>query len=609
MMTNRFLYSRHIGLVALLALSFLISACGGSSSGSSESAVSGGSNDVVSGDFSGSVIDGPVVGATVKFYDKDNNLIQTVTSDVYANYSTSIKVKGKAYPLTIEVVGGTDLVTGRALEFKLSSFVPHPTKKKINITPFTTLIVETARSMPGGVSEGNIAAASAVVMDKFNFGSDPDFVTDPFGTGFTDENVAITLLSSDALGEMLRRVRDRLRASGVVANADDVIGALADDLADGVIDGVGGSRAQGRITALIRLVSAQVLIEVLGNNLMVDGARAADKLDAAIAAMRPSAPASAMTEFVQINSAMLVQVRTDVAAARVLAPSAELTAIANILDTILAGSLPSDIELLLPADSSADLDPAITLALVATDEQLYAVNSVDSPDVTPVPDSPPVVDSPDVTPVPDSPPVVDSPDVTPVPNSAPVINSIVSQDGALLVSYSVDNAFSYAEFFINGAARGDFDSGGGGLKLIPDLTNGVTYNITMVVYDADFSQSPLSNQVSATVDGEPVQPGDGEPVQPGDGEPVQTGSFTLNWTAPVARSDGTPLSLADIDGFRVYYSASPGSYPNSVAVTDGSATSITVRDIPVGAYYMVMTTNDSGGRESAYSGEISKIIQ
>ena len=90
---------------------------------------------------------------------------------------------------------------------------------------------------------------------------------------------------------------------------------------------------------------------------------------------------------------------------------------------------------------------------------------------------------------------------------------------------------------------------------------------------------------------------------------VEMGSFTLSWTAPAARSDGTPLSLADIAGFRVYYSESPGSYTNSVAVTDGSATSITVTDIPVGTYYMVMTTNDTGGRESEYSPEISKTVQ
>jgi len=849
-MTNRSLYSRHIRLVALLALSFLVSACGGSSGGTSASAVSGGSSGVVSGNFSGSVIDGPVVGATLRFYDKDNNLIKTITSDVYANYSTSIKVKGKAYPLTIEVEGGTDLVTGRELDFRLSSFIPRPTKKQVNITPFTTLIVESARSMPGGVNNDNIAAATAVVMDKFNFGSDPDFVADPFGTGFTDGNVAITLLSSEALGEMIRRVRDRLRTTGVAVSADDVIGAIADDIADGMIDGVGGSRAQGRITAIVRLVSAQVLVEALSNNLKVDGARAADKLDAASAAMRPSAPVSAMTEFVRISSEMLMQVRTDVAAARTLAPGVELTAIANTLDTIQAGSLPADIEPLLPIDSSADLDPAISLALTATDEQLVAVNSVDSPDVTPGGGEPvnsaPVLTGIAASFVPEDSNYLFQPVATDADgdaltftirnrpgwavfnrdtgrlsgtpkngdvgvysniaitvsdaaasdsidpfsitvlntNDAPAISGTASTsvnagvrysfqpsasdpDGDSLV-FSILNPPAWAAFnsstghlsgtpdngdagtysnikisvsdgsvsrglsafsisvnailpsnrapAISGSpatsvaednayffqpvasdADGDnltfsistrpswasFNTGTGRLSGTPDNNDvGFYSNIMITVNDGSASASlgPFNITVRNTNDapvisGSPAtgvdansaysfQPmasdvdGDGLTFSiqnrpswasfntstgrlsgtPTDSDVLtysniaisvsdgvaaaslgtfsiqvrainQTGSVTLSWTAPVARSDGTPLSLADIAGFRVYYSASPGSYPYSIEVADGSATSVTVTNIPVGTSYMVMTTYDNGDRESAYSPEISKIVQ
>ena len=33
---------------------------------------------------------------------------------------------------------------------------------------------------------------------------------------------------------------------------------------------------------------------------------------------------------------------------------------------------------------------------------------------------------------------------------------------------------------------------------------------------------------------------------------VPASSTTLSWTAPVARSDQSPLSLADIGGYRVY---------------------------------------------------------
>ena len=93
---------------------------------------------------------------------------------------------------------------------------------------------------------------------------------------------------------------------------------------------------------------------------------------------------------------------------------------------------------------------------------------------------------------------------------------------------------------------------------------------------------------------------------PGTPDPVQTGSITLQWTAPVTRADGTPLSLADIDGYRIFYGDSAGNYPNRLEVPDGTAQSATITDIPVGTYYIVMTTYDVGGRESAYSSMVAK---
>ena len=90
---------------------------------------------------------------------------------------------------------------------------------------------------------------------------------------------------------------------------------------------------------------------------------------------------------------------------------------------------------------------------------------------------------------------------------------------------------------------------------------------------------------------------------------VATGNLDLNWTAPVARADGTPLSLADIDGFRIYYGESEGQYTESVEITDGTAQSATVTGIPVGSYHIVMTTYDMDGRESGYSSSVIKSVQ
>jgi hypothetical protein len=108
----------------------------------------------------------------------------------------------------------------------------------------------------------------------------------------------------------------------------------------------------------------------------------------------------------------------------------------------------------------------------------------------------------------------------------------------------------------------------------------------------------------------PVEP---VPVEPVPVEPVPAapllGGFTLNWTAPTTRADGTPLSLADIDGYRIYFGNSPGNYSDVIEVADGTAQSVNVTDLSVGTYYLVMTTYDSAGLESIYSGEISKMAQ
>jgi len=86
-----------------------------------------------------------------------------------------------------------------------------------------------------------------------------------------------------------------------------------------------------------------------------------------------------------------------------------------------------------------------------------------------------------------------------------------------------------------------------------------------------------------------------------------TGSFTLGWTAPVSRTDGSPLPLTAISGYIVYYGKAPGDYSSFIVVSDGTAQGVTITDVPVGMYYIAMTTFDIDGRESGYSAEVTKI--
>jgi hypothetical protein len=94
-----------------------------------------------------------------------------------------------------------------------------------------------------------------------------------------------------------------------------------------------------------------------------------------------------------------------------------------------------------------------------------------------------------------------------------------------------------------------------------------------------------------------------------DATSVQTGSITLSWKAPIKRADGTPLSLADIDGYRVHYGKTAGNYTSHVTLADGSAQQMILTDLPLGSYYLVMTTYDVDGRESGYSPVVIKNVQ
>jgi len=85
-------------------------------------------------------------------------------------------------------------------------------------------------------------------------------------------------------------------------------------------------------------------------------------------------------------------------------------------------------------------------------------------------------------------------------------------------------------------------------------------------------------------------------------------TLTLSWVAPVEREDLTPISPAEISGYRIYYGTSKGQYPNSVDINDGSATSNTFTDLADGVYYFVITTYDTEGRESKFSTEVEVML-
>lgn len=101
--------------------------------------------------------------------------------------------------------------------------------------------------------------------------------------------------------------------------------------------------------------------------------------------------------------------------------------------------------------------------------------------------------------------------------------------------------------------------------------------------------------------------GDGGTGYSGGSNSNPSGSNTaleLTWVAPSERADNTGLTLSEIAGYRIYYGTEKGNYQNQFEVNDGSAQQAQIAGVPSGAYYLVMTTIDTDGRESSYSPEV-----
>ena len=80
---------------------------------------------------------------------------------------------------------------------------------------------------------------------------------------------------------------------------------------------------------------------------------------------------------------------------------------------------------------------------------------------------------------------------------------------------------------------------------------------------------------------------------------------TLKWIAPSEREDGTPISMAEIAGYHVYYLTSEGEYTKELDIADSDTMQATLSIPSTGTNYIVVTAYDIDGRESAYSEVVS----
>jgi hypothetical protein len=170
-------------------------------------------------ELSGSVGDGPVVGAAMRVVQNDGVILDEFQSDAAAGYNITVRTKGKYYPLLVDARGGTDLVTNQAPDFVLIGTALEPSKKYVvNLNPFSTLAMEIARDLPGGASKANVYAALEILSSALDFGLVSFTATGPMSAKIDSSNVAEIVKASEAVGEVVRRTRDWLLTAGFVWN-------------------------------------------------------------------------------------------------------------------------------------------------------------------------------------------------------------------------------------------------------------------------------------------------------------------------------------------------------------------------------------------------------
>lgn len=145
------------------------------------------------------------------------------------------------------------------------------------------------------------------------------------------------------------------------------------------------------------------------------------------------------------------------------------------------------------------------------------------------------------------------------------------------LSFSVQNLPVWASF----------DSSTGAVAGQPTLGNvGVYKNIIISVSDGVSSASLVAFDITVSQ--------------------VALGSMTLSWTSPTENTDGS--SLSDLAGYRIYYGTSEGVYPNRVVIDTAGISSYVIENLVPDTYFVVATSVNAAGVESAFSNVAVKTV-
>jgi hypothetical protein len=326
-------------------------------------------------ELTGSVGDGPIVGAQVRVLTADGTELAQLESDGSASYTVTVRTKGKHYPLTLDARNGIDLVTNLTPDFDLFGAALEPGKKSVaNVNPFSTFAYELARDMSGGVSKTNLVIAESVVSEALNSGLST-LVETGLGTAIDASNIAEIIKASETLGELIRRIRDLQKMHNRPASGNSVMRAVASDLTDSVIDGRGGSRVDARVSALAVVAAVPVLLESMQNELHVNGQNATDVMTAAMNKVAGGTVEKSL-EDLTVTPQMLSSVRVGLAALLAAVPNEKLQALSTSVDQVQAGMGPESVRAIIPDDYKTTLEQSTVMVAGSDDATISTINTV-----------------------------------------------------------------------------------------------------------------------------------------------------------------------------------------------------------------------------------------
>lgn len=619
-------------------------------------------------EIGGSVGDGPVVNALLEVIANDGSVLSDTISGEDAGYNIKLKTKGKYYPLTIDALGGTDLVTHSVPGFTMTSAATEPRRNIVaNINTYTTLAIAAARQTSGGLSSTNISTAVAAVTRAFNAGMTSTLSVDPMTVEIDDSNLAEIVKASEVLAEIFRRTQAALGSQAT--SVDGVIEALGADLVDGALDGAGAAQTNRKISALTVLVSSQVMLEAMVNELEVNGQDVTTALDDVIRQLA-TGQSPALTASRPVTEAMIGLARRGVDAAIALADSPELQELSGALGAITEGMSAELARATLPTDESGALDASIQLLSTGSDADFDAVLSGDATSTSPIStNTAPVISGTPPTSVNVGETYSFVPTASDVDDDAlafsilglPYWASFNPVTGALTGQPASADVGSYGPITLSvsdGFETASLPSFSITVNEVlapepapaPEPTPSNTPPVisgtpsTSILQDNTYSFVPTASDddgdtLTFSISGRPLwatfNPNTGElagrptaadigtytgiTISVSDGaataslpafsitvQAIAVGSATLSWVPPTANTDGSALN--DLAGYKIHWGDRSGSYSHSTTIMNPGISTYVVENLTTGTYYFAVTALNSSSMESTFSNEASMTI-